>query len=134
MTRHALREHLMKLLFMYEAAGSDFDSRLFVYWQCADDLDDADQLSLRARLDEIIRYIPDIDEKIASMAKGWRIDRMSRTDLAILRLSTYELLYDPDIPEGVAINEAVELAKTYGGEDSPSFINGVLGGLARTTS
>lgn len=56
---------------------------------------------------------------------------MNKVDLAILRLAAYEVLEDDDIPVGVAINEAVELAKKYGGDDSPSFVNGVLGKIAR---
>ena len=60
----------------------------------------------------------------------WSIERMSKVDLTILRLAYYEMNFDEDIPVKVAINEAVELAKIYGGDDSPAFINGVLGKLA----
>ena len=83
------------------------------------------------RLESILGLIPEIDEALAGTAKGWRIDRMSRVDLAILRLAVFELRYDPSIPDGVAINEAVELAKAYGGDESPAFINGILGTLSR---
>ena len=64
------------------------------------------------------------------MAVGWKTQRMGKVDLTIIRLALYEILYDEDIPTGVAINEAVELAKRYGTDESPSFVNGVLAKLA----
>ena len=60
---------------------------------------------------------------------GWKTTRMSKVDLTILRLATYEMKWDEDVPEGVAINEAVELAKRFSGEEGPSFVNGVLAKL-----
>ena len=63
-------------------------------------------------------------------SKGWKTSRMGKVDLTILRLASYEVLFDEDVPAKVAINEAVELAKKFGGDDSPSFINGVLGKVA----
>lgn len=67
---------------------------------------------------------------IAGVAEGWKINRMSKVDLTIMRLAYYEMKFDDDIPVIVAINEAVELAKKYGGDDSSSFINGILAKLA----
>ena len=64
------------------------------------------------------------------MAKGWKTSRMGKVDLTIIRLAVYELKYEEDIPTGVAINEAVELAKKYGTDTSSSFVNGVLAKLA----
>ena len=63
-------------------------------------------------------------------SKGWKTKRMNRVDLTALRLAVYEMQYDKDVPTGVAINEAVELAKRFGGEDSGSFVNGILGKIA----
>ena len=63
-------------------------------------------------------------------SKGWKVNRMSKVDLAIMRLAVYEMKMDEDIPVKVAINEAVELAKKFGGDDSPAFVNGVLAKLA----
>jgi N utilization substance protein B len=63
--------------------------------------------------------------------KDWAIERINKIDLALLRLCIYEMLCEKDVPDGVAINEAVELAKVYGADESPAFINGVLGGVAR---
>lgn len=72
-----------------------------------------------------------IDKKIVDAAKNWSIERMAPVDLSILRIGTYELLYRPDIPASVSINEAIEIAKRYGTKDSPSFVNGVLDKIAR---
>ena len=68
---------------------------------------------------------------IAAHATGWALDRIARVDLSILRVCVYELLYRPDVPRSAAINEAVELAKTFGEEKSYSFVNGILGTIER---
>ncbi len=70
------------------------------------------------------------DALINSHTKGWKTSRMNKVDLTILRLAVYEMKWDEDVPVGVAIDEAVELAKKYSGPDGPSFINGVLARLA----
>ncbi len=74
----------------------------------------------------------EIDEAIGSTSKHWTVSRMPLVDRNILRLATYEILYCDSIPVSVSINEAVEMAKTYGGEDSSRFVNGVLGRIAET--
>lgn len=73
----------------------------------------------------------ELDSAIETYAKGWKLSRLSRTTTAILRLAIYEMRHADDVPVGVAINEAVELAKVYDAEDAASFINGVLGSVAR---
>ena len=75
------------------------------------------------------KQVPEIDESINRVAKGWKTERMGKTDLTILRLAVYEMKYDDEIPVGVAINEAVELAKKFGSDDSPAFVNGILAKL-----
>ena len=79
----------------------------------------------------VYEKLPEIDQKISEQSKRWKISRMPKTDLAILRLAAYEILYDENVPDGAAINEAVELAKVYGSGDSYKFVNGVLGGIVR---
>ena len=78
----------------------------------------------------MVSHLPEIDALLNENAKGWKTGRMNKVDLTILRLAVYEMRYDGDIPEKVAINEAVELSKKFGGDDSPSFVNGVLAKLA----
>ncbi len=72
-----------------------------------------------------------IDDTIVAHSHNWRANRISRVARSVMRLAVYEMLYDEDIPVSVAINEAVELAKKYGGDEDASFINGVLGSIAR---
>ena len=81
-----------------------------------------------------MEHLDGIDSLIGKTSKGWTVERMNRADLAILRLGVYELLYDGEIPSGVAINEAVLLARKFGGEDSYSFVNGILGKIQREKS
>ncbi len=75
--------------------------------------------------------LADIDSRIGAHSHKWSRERISRVALAVLRLAVYEMLYEDATPVSVAINEAVELAKRYGGEEDASFVNGVLGGIAR---
>ena len=79
----------------------------------------------------IAEKLPELDEKINAVARGWKTNRMGKVEVSLLRLATYEILYDEEIPEKVAINEAVELAKRYGTDDSSSFVNGILGELVK---
>lgn len=76
------------------------------------------------------KNLPLIDETIIGVLENWKIERIARIDLTILRLSGFEILFNKEVPKAVAINEAIELAKTYGEKDSPSFINGILDKLA----
>jgi N utilization substance protein B len=78
----------------------------------------------------VIAHLADIDGRIAEKSKHWSMARMARVDLNILRLAVFELLYRPDIPKNVTMNEAIEVAKKFGAEDSASFVNGILDEIA----
>ena len=78
-----------------------------------------------------MEHLPEIDAKIDNAAKGWSISRIGKVELSVLRLAVYEMLYDEDIPVGVAIDEAVELSKRFGQESSGPFVNGILATLAK---
>lgn len=73
----------------------------------------------------------ELDERIEAASHKWKMQRISRVSLAVMRLATYEVLYEKDIPVSVSLNEAVELAKKYGGDDEAAFVNGVLGGIVK---
>jgi N utilization substance protein B len=73
----------------------------------------------------------ELDQIIEKFLREWTIDRINKVDLALMRLAVYEMLCEEDVPLGVAINEAVELSKEYGSDESPAFINGVLGNISR---
>ena len=85
---------------------------------------------LQKRCEAVLSLLPELDARINEVSEGWKTSRMSRVDLSIIRLALYEMAYDDEIPLKVAINEAVELAKKYGGDDSPAFVNAILGKLA----
>ena len=132
MTRRELREHTFRLLFLKEFYNDEeLQEQVQLYLEEFEDIPDDRKGELRARAERIYRYVPQMDEQINQVAKGWKTHRMGKVDLTIIRLALYELAYDEEIPEKVAINEAVELAKKFGGDDSPSFINGILGRLAK---
>lgn len=90
----------------------------------------ASWLYAREIVDGVVDHREEIDELISSYAQGWTIDRMPNVDRAILRLASWEILYNEEVPTAVAINEAVGLAKEYSTDDSSRFVNGVLGRIA----
>lgn len=77
----------------------------------------------------VIANVEELDSLIKACIKGWDFERLGKIDLAILRVSAYEMKYRDDVPESISINEAVEIAKLYGSDDSPSYVNGVLGSV-----
>ena len=94
-------------------------------------MSDDEVAEVRAKYENILKRLQDIDDEINLKTTGWDTTRMGKVDLTILRLAIYEILYDDNVPEGVAINEAVELGKAYGQDNTPSFINGVLARFAK---
>jgi N utilization substance protein B len=82
--------------------------------------------------DGVVAHLGDIDGRLGAAAENWRLPRMAAVDRNVLRLGAYELLFVADTPPGVAIDEAIELARRYGAKDSPGFVNGVLDRLRQT--
>jgi N utilization substance protein B len=78
----------------------------------------------------VLEHRPELDTQVEACSQNWRLERMAKVDRNILRLGAYELLYRPDVPPKVAINEAIEIARRYGAEESSAFINGVLDKVA----
>ncbi len=148
MTRRELREHCFKMLFCADFYPASETGKQFVNYFEAPTEEETDEagetVTLHAvedisleemnylvkKAEAVTARIHELDEKIDSVAEGWKTKRMGKADLTILRLALYEMLYDDEIPERVAINEAVELAKRFGQNESPSFVNGVLAKLA----
>lgn len=89
-----------------------------------------DEAYILEKYSRIVEELPKLDAMLDEASKGWKISRMGKVELTVLRLAVYEMKFDEDIPEKVAINEAVELARKFGGDDAPAFINGVLAKLA----
>ena len=132
MIRSKQREHIFKMLFQIEFNDeADMPEHLKYYFETLDNATEAEKDYIQNKYEAAVRLVPEIDVLLNENTKGWKTSRMNKVDLTILRLAVYEMKWDEDIPEGVAINEAVELAKKFGGDDSPSFVNRVLGRLAR---
>ena len=131
MRRSEIREHVIKLLFRVEFHdAAELAEQDKLYFEPLELTPEHRKLiSDRTRLIE--DKLPEIDKKIEELTVGWKKERIGKVELTILRLAIYEALYDDDVPAGVAINEAIELAKKYGGDDSPSFVNGILGKLTK---
>ena len=91
----------------------------------------SDKDYVRQTVDGILEHLPDIDACIETHATNWPLDQITIVDRNILRLGIYELLYNDEIPAKVAINEAIEIAKNYGGPSSGKFVNGILGALLK---
>jgi N utilization substance protein B len=134
MKRRTARECALQLLFQYDFTHKIPDKReLAEFWSIRNEPEDIRNFS-----EEIffgtLRHIDEIDRVIGRIAEHWHLERMAAVDRNILRLATYELLYRPDIPVRVAINEAIEIAKKYSSEESPSFINGILDRVAKVVT
>lgn len=129
MTRREAREVVMKLVFQREFHKADENFNLnFVEDKVNDDV--------KKYITNVITLFDNnkdyIDELIEKYADNWKMDRINRVDLSIIRLAVTEILYIDNISEKVAINEAVEIAKKYSGESAAKFVNGVLGKIVRS--
>lgn len=128
MSRRELREQIFKLIFRVEFNDREEMSEQEQFFFEDDELtvDEKDASYISKKGNHIIERLDEIDDMINKQAKGWTTQRMGKVDLTILRLAVYEIVFDDDVPVGVAINEAVELAKRFGQEESSGFVNGVL--------
>jgi N utilization substance protein B len=139
------REFALKVLYSLYDHDTEIDVILDDFWQnfrfrndVLGETDDNVEVKVHVHVktfaDVLVRGVVDklqeIDQVIEKHSKNWALDRMSRVDLSLLRMSTYELLYQPDVPASVVMNEAIEIGKRYGTIDTPSFINGILDNIA----
>ena len=131
MTRSEMREHVFKLIFRVPFHDkNELREQIDYYFDDLTDVNEKDYEYIKIKALLVCELSDELDEKIYSVSEGWPVDRIGKAELAIMRLAVYEMLYDDDIPVNVAINEAVELAKSYGSDDNAaSFVNGVLAKL-----
>jgi len=125
--RRELRINTFSMLYesmFYER--EEMDDKVDLYLENIAELSEEDYKYLKTKVLDILDKLDEIDKLIEAATIGWTIDRMSKVDLSIMRLATYEIKFDEDIPPLVAVDEAIEIAKIYGGDSSPSFVNGVL--------
>ena len=133
MKRRELREHIFELLFRVEFNNQEeMPEQIRLFFEDMEELEEKDQSYMEKKYASIMERLPELDRLIGETAEGWKVSRMGKVDLTILRLAVYEMKYDEDVPVGVAINEAVELSKKFGSDESPAFINGILGKLGKT--
>lgn len=143
MTRRTLREHCFKMLFCTDFyPPEEAEEQIEDYFRSKEEeetdaagqtelvhqvkLSEEEEAECRAKVDSCLEKLSEIDRMLADASEGWKLKRMGRVELTILRLACFELRYDETVPDKVAINEAVELAKKFGGEESPAFVNGIL--------
>lgn len=132
MGRRELREHIFKLLFMTQFNdGEEMPVQIGMYFDNLQELNEKDEVYMKEKYQKVVEKLEEIDGILNEASTGWKTKRMNRVDLTALRLAVYEMKYDEDVPVRVAINEAVNLAKMFGGDDSSSFVNGVLGKIAK---
>ncbi|MCJ7966095.1 MAG: transcription antitermination factor NusB [Eubacterium sp.] len=148
MNRTEIRENTFKLLFCKEFhSKEDMGEQYKLYMESLEDeerektnkiisedsveelIPFEDKEYIVERVNKIIDAIPEIDKAIDEVAVGWKTDRMGKVELSILRLAYYEMAMDDDVPGKVAVDQAVILAKKYGSDNSPAFINGILAKL-----
>ena len=126
MTRREFREHTAKLIFIFDFYPEAEWKEQFDYYADYSEIKEEDREGLWQRVMALEEKKAEVDSLIDGASKKWRISRLSKTDLMLLRVAVYEIKFDSEIPDKVSINEAVELAKIYGGDESPAFVNGVL--------
>ena len=123
-----MREQIFKILFRMEFnSAEEMDEQVDLFFSSGDmQVSEKDRLEIIEKTRNIYERIPTLDQMIRDHLEGWTLERVGKVELAVLRLAVYELVYDPDIPAGVAISEAVELAGKFGDDSSNVFVNGVL--------
>jgi N utilization substance protein B len=128
--RRSGREAALQMLFQLESSGVSADQAIDLFWRTYEDADPEG----KAYADTIVRGVADnldgIDKKVTAASQNWRLERMSRVDRNLLRLGTWELMFRSDVPRAVILDEAVELAKSFGTDESSGFVNGVLDRIA----
>ncbi len=127
--RRSGREAALQMLFQMEASGADAEEVIRTFWRSFE----ADPEG-KPYADELVRgaaaHLAELDATIIAAADNWRLERMTRLDRNLLRLGVFELAHRADVPRAVILDEAVELAKSFGAEGSGAFVNGVLARVA----
>jgi N utilization substance protein B len=130
MSRREQREQIFKILFGVEFHSADeLEEQIGLYMEDLGDIRKKDADYMTGKVRSIVEHMDEIDGMINQASKNWKTTRMAKAELSILRLAAYEIKYEDDIPVSVSINEAVELAKLYGSDHGPAFVNGILSGM-----
>lgn len=136
MSRSGIREQVFRLLFRVEFnAPEELEEQKELFFDEVEDDEDISPIKekdaqiIKSRFDDIVAKLEEIDALLQEKTEHWSMNRIGKVELTILRLAVYEIKFDEEIPDSVAINEAVELAKKYGKDESSGFVNGVLAKL-----
>ena len=132
MCRRELREQIFKLLFRVEFhEKEDMPEQLVLFLEEAEEeMTEQEERYIAGKYEKIKEKLSELDDLLNSRTEKWTTDRIGKAELTILRLAVYEILFDEEVPVGVAINEAVELAKKFGQDSAKAFVNGVLAKFA----
>ena len=131
MTRREIRELIFKMVFRVEFhTGEEIPEQLRLFMNALDQAGEKDRAYIEHKVEDLLAHLTEIDEIIDASATNWKTSRMAKVELTLIRLAVYEMKFEEGVPTGVAINEAVELAKAYGEDNSPAFVNGVLARIA----
>ncbi len=131
--RHMARSIVMQSLYQWDFRGrKNVDTDEIIEQNITEfgvGLDDENRQYIRDTFKKILAKIDNIDKKIEEYSPDWKIDQMALVDRNILRIGVYELYFNKEIPDKVAINEAIEIAKNFGGQSSGAFVNGIMGAM-----
>jgi transcription antitermination protein NusB len=133
-TRHRARHAALQMLYQWEIGRAGVHEAIATYWPARDEderLDDPNETFANGLVRGTVSRVDEIDRLLAERARNWRVERMAVLDRLVLRLAVYELLAEPDTPARVIINEALELARAYSGEEAVGFVNGILDAIRK---
>lgn len=135
MSRRLARETALQVLFQRDLTKESLiTAEIVERWAAEFVVPEASRPFIQELVDGTIAHQDEIDQTIASIAQDWTLSRMANVDRNVMRLATYEILFCPDIPGRVSLNEAIELAKRFGGEESATFVNGILDRVVASVS
>ena len=127
MKRSEIRENILKLLYLDDFHDTEeLNTQFSLYFDGKKGFTEEDKAYIIEKAKDVLAHKDEIDKEIEAVSNKWKVDRMDKVDKAILRLAYYEIKMDDDVPDKVAVNEAVELSKKYSSDASPKFINGIL--------
>lgn len=127
MKRSEIRENILKLIYLDDFhEKEELNTQFSLYFDGKDGFTDEDKSYIINKATDVLAHKEEIDKEIETVSNKWKVERMDKVDKAILRLAYYEIKMDEDVPDKVAVNEAVELSKKYSSDASPKFINGIL--------
>lgn len=133
MLRSQVREEIFKIIFRAPfMEESEMEEQIAFSLEDLEGKSQENQNYIRNKVHSILEHMEEIDSKIESSCEGWNLNRIGKAEITIMRIAVYEILFEEEVPEKVAINEAVELTKTYCDEDAKGFVNAVLGKVVKS--